>query len=221
MYICQSDSTVSLFDGQVSPSRAAQALKNCKRSRRGNPVDIRKTFLFEVYKDILPCRSLFVLQNNNFTAEEYKTFKTELKGKGLHAMCIKNTVFGAAVDDSLDKSDPNGPLFKNLLVGPTLVVFSNLSDAEAPTLIKDFAQIAHKNRLKAMVIGARFEGTVLTAETLKGVVALPNLMQLRSQLVGLLSMPAQRLVGTLQQSPLTLTQLLTQHKDALSTEKKE
>ena len=210
------DSTV-LFDGITHPERATLALKNAKRSSRGNPCDIRKTFLYEIYKDIAPQRALFVIQNNNLTASEYQSLKREFRAADFSVTCIQNSVFGAA----LEVVEPQSAIFRQLLVGPTILVFSNASDTEKPLLLKDFVKAAQKFKHKTLVAGAKLDKIVLSAQMLEKVVAMPNISQLRSQLVGLLQMPGQRLVGTLQQSPMILTRLLAQHEEALRQESEE
>ena len=174
-------------------------------------MDVRKTYLYEIYKDIVPSRALFVVQNNNMNAQEYQAFKRECKGAGFAVTMIKNSVFGAA----LDHIDPANSILKNLIVGPTILVFSKATDSEQPDLLKDFARVSHKYKSKSLVVGAKWDGKVYSLEGLEQITKLPNIMQLQSQLVGLLSMPAQRLVGTLNQSPMVLARLLSQHQENL------
>lgn len=204
---CDTMNKIKLFDGLSQKARATQALKNAKKSMKGNPVPIRKTFLFEVYKDVVPARAIFVLQNHNMTSNILQDLKRDFRKSGFSVLLVRNSIFGAAVTEV----EPSANEFRNLLVGPSILVFSNASDQEAPNMLKDFSKIALKFKAKTMVAGAKYDGVVLSADALDSLSKLPNLTQLQSQLVGLLSSPAQQLVHTLGFVPSRLGQILTQH----------
>ena len=198
---------IKLFDGLAQKVRAADALKNCKKSMKGNPVPQRKTWLFEVYKDVVPARAIFVIQNNNLTSNGLNELKREFRKSGFSVLMVRNSIFGAAVTEV----EPSANEFRNLLVGPSILVFTNASDQEAPNMLKDFTKTALKFKNKAMISGGKYDGLVLSADALESLSKLPNLSQLQSQLVGLLSSPAQKLVHTLGYVPSRLGQVLTQH----------
>ncbi|KAJ3187066.1 hypothetical protein HDU85_007104 [Gaertneriomyces sp. JEL0708] len=210
-------------NGQLSIERAREVLAKPKLTRRGNPVDVRRLFLFELYQEVLSSRALFVMQNNNMTAKEYHHFKNELGQKGFKVLTIRNGVFGAVVRQRSQELRADGQSDKSvkglntLLVGPTVVAFSNSSDEQHPTLTKDFAQIVKKYQ-KLLVVGAKFDGGVLTADILKAVTDLPPMSQLRAELVGVLSQPAQSLVGLLQRTPMSLLMSLQQHQSNLDAD---
>ncbi|KND01672.1 uncharacterized protein SPPG_03467 [Spizellomyces punctatus DAOM BR117] len=207
--------------GILQPERARQVLANPKRTRRGNPVDLRRLFLFEQYQEVLSSRAVFVMQNNNLTAQEYSALKSDFREKGFVIATIRNNIFGAVIRDraaSLKAAEGNeGDLRKleMLLAGPCCVAFSNATDEDRPTLAKDFTEVAKKYKSKLLVVGAKFDGGVLTADLLSEVVKLPSLGQLRAELAGILSQPAQTLVGLLQRSPQTLLSTLKQHEENL------
>ena len=188
-------------------ARATKALQNAKKSIKGNPVPIRKTFLFEVYKDIVPTRAIFVLQNNNLSSSALQDLKREFKKSGFSVLVVKNSIFGAAAL----QVEPSLKEFRNLLVGPSVVVYSNATDHEAPTLLQDFNKVASKFKARVMVAGAKYDGLMLSSDTLEAVIKLPNISLLQSQLIGILSSPAQKLVHTLTNTPSRLGQILSQH----------
>jgi large subunit ribosomal protein L10 len=200
-------SKLQLFNGMTQKARAVEAFKNAKKSMRGNQIPLRKTFLFQVYKDVVPARAIFVLQNNNMTSNAIQDLKRECRKSGFSVLLVRNSIFGAAVSDI----EPSANTFRNLLVGPSILVYSNASDGESPNLLKDFNKIALKFKAKTMVAGAKYDGIVLSADALESITKLPNLLQLQSQLVGLLSSPAQQLVHTLGFLPSKLGQILNRH----------
>ncbi|KAJ3013908.1 hypothetical protein HKX48_005444 [Thoreauomyces humboldtii] len=208
-------------NGFVTPERAKHVLASPKRSVRGNPVDIRRQYLFEQYHEIFDSRAVFVMQNNNLTSREYSNLKNDFREKGFTTTTVRNTVFGAVITDALRGKKASGKTkgglrnMSNLFVGPTCVAFCNATDADRPTLAKDFADVAVKYKSKVLVVGAKFDGSLLTADTLKQVINLPSMAHLRAELVGLLSMPGQGLVSMLQRTPQALLSALVQHEEAL------
>ncbi|KAI8917167.1 hypothetical protein DFJ77DRAFT_459397 [Powellomyces hirtus] len=213
--------TDATVNGILSPERAREVFANAKLSRRGNPVDLRRLYLFEQYQEIVGSRVVFVLQNNNLTSQEYNALKNDFREKGFVITTVRNKVFGAVIEkhvQQLEAAKVGGRglrQMKQLFAGPCCVVFSNASDLERPTMAKDFADVAARYKSKLLVVGAKFDNGVLTADTLKDVINLPPLGQLRAELVGLLSQPAQALLGLLQRTPQSLLTTLHQHEQAL------
>src|SRR5690348_9734087 len=101
-FSCRGNATMAaapqqLYQPRLDPSQAEIAFKNVHRSKRGNPVEPRKIYWYEIYAKILNnSRQLFVLQNNNISAKNYKKLKIDLKAKGLECLAVKNGVFSAA-----------------------------------------------------------------------------------------------------------------------------
>ena len=204
-----------LFDGLTQPKRAQEALLKCKKTKSGRPVDPSRIFLYEMYKDILSHQQIFFLQNNNLNSSEFSSIRKQLSLKGFGSKMIRNSIFRAAVRDMKPEFTSQ---MDQILVGPTLLVFSDATDVQHPDIYKDFIQIISKESShKMLLVGAKLQDVLVSNEHLQEISKLPNIIQLRSQLVGLLSLPAQRLVGTLGQSPLLLTRLLSQHAASSSS----
>ncbi|KAI9101007.1 hypothetical protein DFS34DRAFT_612875 [Phlyctochytrium arcticum] len=198
--------------------RTLAVLKNPKRTRRGSPIDVRRLFIFEQYAELLSSRAVFLMQNNNMTAKEYSDLKNDMREKGFIVTTVRNSVFGAAARKVAARKGGSRDVAKlaTMLVGPCAVAFSRATDEEQPTLAKDFTDLAKKYKQKLLVVGAKFDGTVLTADTLNQVIKLPPLKQLRAELIGLLSQPAASLAGVLDRTPQTLLMSLQQHEKSLA-----
>ncbi|KAJ3151507.1 hypothetical protein HDU89_001950 [Geranomyces variabilis] len=221
--MCQAARSYATITGQLTPEEVARkALAAPKLSQRGNPVDLRRQYLFQQYKSLLGSRAVFVMQQHNLTSQEYSAVKNDFREKGFIVTTVRNNIFGAVIREHVSASkEVELRKMRELFVGPCSVAFSNAGDAEQPALAKDFADVAARHKAKLLVVGAKFEGSLLTADTLKQIIALPSLGQLRAELVGLLSQPGQALLGMLQRTPQSLLTALSQHETALKGDGKE
>jgi large subunit ribosomal protein L10 len=194
-----------LYQPRLSQSQAEEAFKNVHKSKRGNPVEARKIYWYEIYAKILNnSRQLFVLQNNNISAKNYKKMKCDLKEKGLECLAVKNGVFSAAARNL--KHENLGNLFQ----GPSLIWFSSLSDMDAPSMIKDVAGLVEKYP-NMLLVGASIDKFVLTADTFKEVKKLPPKSVIYGELFGLISYPSGAIANILSHGPQVLASTLDQH----------
>ncbi|RKO84862.1 hypothetical protein BDK51DRAFT_32724 [Blyttiomyces helicus] len=200
----------------VSRERALEILANPKCSRRGNPIDDRKLFLGEIYDRIIASRVVFIVQEINLNSPDSFAFKRACIAKGFDAMSVRRGQFGSsAARHAIATNRPAIAQIRHLLGGPCMAVSSSATDDVAPSLLKDFIDIAAKHKGKVMIVGAKFDGVILTADTLATTAALPSMKALREELVALLGMPAQSLVGVLNRAPQALVGALDQHAKAL------
>lgn len=81
----------------------------------------------------------------------------------------------------------------DILTGPTAIAWAD-DPVAAPKVVVEFA----KKNEKLQVRGGGLGETLLDAEAVRQLAALPSLDELRAQLVALLQTPAARLVGVLQ-----------------------
>jgi large subunit ribosomal protein L10 len=206
--------TTRLFKPSFSKEEAEFAFQNVKRSVRGNPVDVRRTYWYHVYKNVLKARYLFVLQNNNIPAPLLVQLRKELSKTSIEVLNVRNAVFAAAA-----KSDQKHQL-KNLFQAQTMVWFSNASDSENPSLLQDVGKIATKYKTFLFMTGGMMEGDVITAETFNDLRSLPPKAVLFGELLGLLQYPASTLTSILARPPQQLTSSLEQHVKQLEGEEK-
>lgn len=200
-----------LFVHRLTDEQVKSAISNVHRSVRGNPVDSRRTYWFNVYKQVLESSHLvLVVQNNNMPAREYTAFKNELKSKHLECLAVRNGVFGAACANAgLEE-------MRNLFQGPTLAIFSSASDSQAPNLIKDAAGVLKKYAESTLLVGGHFDRFIFSAEKFEEIKALPPKVQLFGELLGLLQYPGSNIAQILSQTPQILTASLLQHQKQIS-----
>ncbi|KAI8826826.1 uncharacterized protein EV422DRAFT_562883 [Fimicolochytrium jonesii] len=210
---------ITTLNGVLPLPTARAILSNPKRTRRGNPLDLRRLYFYAQYAEIISSRAVFIMQNHNLTSPEYFNLKTTFKEKGFIVTTVRNDVFSAAirkhakgVNKQLGRDSGLGGL-RQLCAGPVCVAFSNAVDSERPHLARDFAELVKpfSKKGKLMVVGAKFDGQLLTSDTLETVVKLPALGELRAELVGLLGMPSMALVEVLGRIPQHLLSSLGEH----------
>ncbi|KAJ3240064.1 hypothetical protein HDU81_004709 [Chytriomyces hyalinus] len=220
-------------------AEAATALARAKKSRNDNSVPLEKVYYYEVYRRILAeNRFLLCVQNNNLTASEYKAFKLSLNKAGFTVSAVRNALMGAAFldhcADALGPSNATPPQsyhkrtiqdeatkrlvtrFKRMLVGPSLMIFSNASHTERPFLMADAVKALSPESItssvakKIIVAGALVDFKhALSREQLEAAAKNPSMQRLREELVGLLSSPGSQLVGVLQTTPQALVRTLS------------
>jgi large subunit ribosomal protein L10 len=202
--------TTRLFKPAFSKQETELAFQNVKKSVRGNPVDIRRTYWFHVYKNVLKARYLFVLQNNNIPAPILVQLRKELTKSNIEMLNVRNAVFAAAA-----KSDQKHQL-KNLFQAQTMVWFSDVDDTTSPNLLQDVGKIAQKYKTYLFMTGGMMEGDVITTETFNELKSLPPKAVLFAQLLGVLQHPASNLASILSRTPQLLTANLEQHVKQLN-----
>ncbi|KAH6588549.1 hypothetical protein BASA50_010676 [Batrachochytrium salamandrivorans] len=219
-------STAPHFHQELPPALVSHALATMKRTRRGYAPAPHRLFWYTTYQQIAQSRIVFVVQNNNMTAQECREFKLTLGQIGFQCLVVRNGLFNAAVQ-SLFSAQGNRSLapLGHLAVGPTMVVFSNLSDAEAAQLatqahrapvglLAGFQKAVRMNK-KLVFVGGVLDRTLLTSDTFAKVLTLPSLAHMHGEILGLLQMPAQQLVEALAQTPATLLATLKQHESQM------
>ncbi|KAI9209721.1 uncharacterized protein BJ171DRAFT_453887 [Polychytrium aggregatum] len=202
--------------GVLTPERARYVEQNPPRSRRGVPLDERRTFLFEFYSEILAQPTFFVFNVFNPSASEYAELKRQFKKQGFDLTMARNGVFSAAIKAAAAESGNPALLeLRSLFTGQCCVASSNVAESERPRLTAEFMTLADKFKDSILVVGGKLETTALSLDQLNHVKTLPGLSHLRAEIVGLLSYPAQSLVSTLNTAPSTLILSLQQHEKNL------
>ena len=197
-----------LFIHKLDASESENAMKNAHRSVRGNVVDSRRIYWFNIYLKLLQfSRLLLVVQNNNLTAQNYKAFKNEAALKGLECLAVRNAVFGAACAQTGKQE------LRNLFQGPTLVIFSSASDSQAPDLIKNAASLLKKQTTNTMLVGGFIDDFIFSAQKFKEIEALPPKIQILGELLGLIQFPASTIAQMLSQTPQVLAASLEQYQN--------
>jgi large subunit ribosomal protein L10 len=192
----------------ISPTKAPQK----KKTKHGNNFKSLAVYLYNLYYTQLHFnRLVFIVQHNNLSVQEQIILRRELKQKGAVLTATRGSIFGAVVRQSI--------LYSNLLplvIGPTCMIGSNVTDEENPRLVADIFNIINKNK-KLILVGGKMDRSLLNLEGFQNVTKLPGLKHLQSELIGLLNSSGSRVVELLNNNPQNLVFTLDTHKNNFGT----
>ncbi|KAJ2851570.1 hypothetical protein IWW36_001054 [Coemansia brasiliensis] len=170
------------------------------------PFTARKQFLFSEYdKQISQTQGMIVVQHYNLNGSELMDLRRSLKQQAMGAqlMVVRAKMARAVVRDT--KYANLAPLF----TGPNAIVFWNSECRDQLAAMKLALDCMTKQK-KLLVVGAKYQDILLNSEMLKEFVNLPNIEQLRAQLVGLVETPARQLASILNRLPQSLVGVIKQ-----------
>lgn len=148
----------------------------------------RKDALVAQYKQLIDeSDAIFIAEYSGVDVKTLQGLRAKLREADGNFHVTKNTLFKIALEQ-------NGrPVPEDILVGQ---VGTGFAMGEAPTMAKAFVDFAKKED-NLTIKGGIFGESLLTAEGVEALAKLPTLDQLRGQLLGLISGPAQGVVGAL------------------------
>ncbi len=147
----------------------------------------RKDELVALYKDLIDkSDGIFLTDYKGMSVKNMEGLRTKVREADGTFYVTKNTLFKIALEES------GRPVPEDLLLGQ---VATGFAFGEAPTLAKVLVDFAKSDENLA-VKGGILDTQMLTAEQITALADLPSLDQLRSQIIGLISAPAQGLVST-------------------------
>lgn len=144
-------------------------------------------------------KAVAVLHYNDMTMDEWENLRVDLSQKEARVKVIPTKISQRALDHSI---------YRNIAVlfrGPTALVYCHEVSAVSGVL----AVLA--SHPKVELLGAVVEQEILTRRGLQELANLPKLLELQSQLVGVLSSVPTTLVGLLHHPQRRLVTLLDQH----------
>lgn len=151
----------------------------------------RKDELVESYKELLHKSSaIFLTQYGGMTVKEMEALRVKLGEANGQLNVTKNTLLRIAMEQT--EFDPpvelmNGPVATSFALG------------EAPALAKILVEQAKTNE-KLTIVGGMLGNKMLTRAEVEALATLPSLDQLRAQILGLITAPAQGIVSAVTNS---------------------
>ena len=147
----------------------------------------RKEELVAEYVDLLnQSRGVFLAEYSGITVQQMQQLRAEVRKVDGAFHVTKNTLLRYALDET-GRSLP-----EEMLTGQTATGFAL---GEVPSLAKalvDFADEADTFKIKGGLMADEF----LSAEQIEALADLPSLDELRAQIIGLVSAPAQNITST-------------------------
>lgn len=146
----------------------------------------RKDELVEQYRELLQNSSaIFLTQYGGMSVKDLEALRLKISDAQGQINVTKNTLLRVAMEQS-DITPPT-----ELLAGQVATSFAL---GEAPTLAKVLVeQVKANDKLK--IIGGMLGDRPLTKAEVESLATLPTLDQLRAQIIGLISAPAQGIVS--------------------------
>jgi len=140
---------------------------------------------------------LVVAHNTGMVAAQSAEFRKRVKEAGGSVKVAKNKLAQLALKDT----DVEG--ISGLLTGPTILAYSKDPIAAAK------ASVAYaKGNDKLVILGGAMGKTVLDANGVKALAALPSLDELRAKLIGLLNAPATKIARTVAEPGAKLARVI-------------
>ncbi len=150
--------------------------------------------MHDVFKDM---GVIVVTHYAGMTVAQMTDFRGRVKAAGGKVKVAKNRLVKLAIQDT--QVDGIADLFK----GPTCVAYS-----DDPIAAAKVAVTYAKENDKLVILGGAMGGTVLDADAIKALAALPSLDELRAKLIGLLNAPATKIARTVKEPSAQLARVL-------------
>lgn len=142
--------------------------------------------------------TIVVAHYSGMTVKELESLRAKVREAGASFRVTKNRLTRLALEGT--KFDGLSDLF----TGPTGIAVSSDPVAAAKVIV-DFA----KTNDKLVILGGAMQGNVLGLDGIKALASLPSLDTLRAGLLGLISTPATRIAGILQQPGASVARVLS------------
>ena len=152
--------------------------------------------------------SVFVADYRGLSVEEIRELRGTLRSASevdFEYRVAKNSLLSLAVDGH------EAEVLKEYFVGPTAIAFSYGDPIGLAKILVKYSKDHDVFEIK----GGVFEGKALDAGGVAHLATLPNLLELRAKLVGLLQAPAVKLARLLNEPGRQLARLVSARKDAL------
>jgi large subunit ribosomal protein L10 len=146
----------------------------------------RKEELLAQYADLIEnSKAIFLAEYTGMSVKAMESLRDEVyKAEGAFHV-TKNTLLKLALEEK------NATVPDDFLLGQLAAGFAM---SEAPSLAKALVDFAKKEDTLT-IKGGFLSGEMLTSEQVEALAKLPSLDQLRGQLIGLISTPAQNIAG--------------------------
>ncbi|CAG8636667.1 8188_t:CDS:2 [Acaulospora morrowiae] len=185
-----------------------------EKTKFGHDFTSQAVYLFNLYYSQLHFnRLLFMAQHNNLNVQEQTVVRRELRNIGADLTATRGSILRAVIKQSI--------IYQNmapLIIGPVCMISSNVCDEENPKIVSDILNILNKQK-KLLLIGGKLDNSLLNLDDIKRVANLPGKKQLGSEMVGVLSSPAARMVDLLERNPKNLVRSLESLKSNLKKNK--
>lgn len=155
----------------------------------------KKAIVAEVSEVAQGALSAVIADYRGLTSSQMTDLRKQARENGVYLRVVRNTLAKRAVEGT------EFECLKDVLVGPTVLAFSQEDPGAAARLIQDFAKGNKELEVKALSIS----GQLLGAEQIDVLAKMPTLDQARAMLMSVMIAPVTKLARTLNEFPSKVT----------------
>ena len=137
------------------------------------------------------------------TVEDMTALRKNARENKVYLRVVRNTLLKRAV------ADTEFECIQEVLVGPTILAFSQEDPGAAARVLKDFAKENDDFEIKALSVG----GQLMDASQIDVLAKLPTLDQARSMLMSVMLAPVTKLTRTINEVPSKVTRAVAAVRD--------
>ena len=137
------------------------------------------------------------------TVEDMTVLRKNARANKVYLRVVRNTLLKRAV------ADTEFECIQEVLVGPTILAFSQEDPGAAARVLKDFAKENDDFEIKALSVG----GQLMDASQIDVLAKLPTMDQARSMLMSVMLAPVTKLARTMNEVPSKVTRAVAAVRD--------
>ena len=137
------------------------------------------------------------------TVEDMTALRKNARANKVYLRVVRNTLLKRAV------ADTEFECIQEVLVGPTILAFSQEDPGAAARVLKDFAKENDDFEIKALSVG----GQLMDASQIDVLAKLPTMDQARSMLMSVMLAPVTKLARTINEVPSKVTRAVAAVRD--------
>jgi large subunit ribosomal protein L10 len=137
------------------------------------------------------------------TVEDMTALRKNARANKVYLRVVRNTLLKRAV------ADTEFECIQEVLVGPTILAFSQEDPGAAARVLKDFAKENDDFEIKALSVG----GQLMDASQIDVLAKLPTVDQARSMLMSVMLAPVTKLARTMNEVPSKVTRAVAAVRD--------
>ena len=137
------------------------------------------------------------------TVEDMTALRNNARENKVYLRVVRNTLLKRAV------ADTEFECIQEVLVGPTILAFSQEDPGAAARVLKDFSKENDDFEIKALSVG----GQLMDASQIDVLAKLPTLDQARSMLMSVMLAPVTKLARTINEVPSKVTRAVAAVRD--------
>ncbi len=163
----------------------------------------KRQIVSEVNEAANSALSAVIADYRGVTVSDMTELRKNARENNVYLRVVRNTLLKRAVDDT------DFECIKEVLIGPTILAFSQEDPGAAARVLKDFAKENDKFEIKALSIG----GKLLDASEIDVLATLPTYDQAVSMLMSVMLAPVTKLAQTFNEVPSKVTRAVAAVRD--------